>query len=91
MEPSPLIPATGSSIPVALRVMCATALVVAAVVVVLVMRVGPVVLTLAPGRGIHLGDSLGIAGVIGAVWMLLPQLRDAPQPLLSGVVRGFRG
>lgn len=76
----------------ALRALGTTLLLGAAVVVVLFMRIGPVVLTLAPGRGIHSGDSLGLLGAAAAALMLAPLARRTRgTPELAGVVSGFRG
>lgn len=76
----------------ALRALCATVLMTAAVAIVLFMRIGPVVLTLAPGRGIHTGDSLGLLGAVTAALMIGPVLRSTPpdtEP--SDVAHRFRG
>lgn len=66
---------TGPSTQVVVRALCSAAFATTAIVVVLFMRIGPVVLTLAPGRGIHTGDSLGLMSAAAALFLLEPLLR----------------
>lgn len=69
---------TGFTAQMVMRAMCAAALATVAVVVVLYMRIGPVVLTIAPGRGIHTGDSLGLMSAAATLSLLEPFLAKSP-------------
>lgn len=71
----------------ALRIVLAMILAIAALVVVLQLRLGPVVATIAPGRGIHSGDSLGLLAALGSLrllWISASEQRVVARHVVSG-------
>ena len=66
-----------------LEIAASALLVTAALVVVLVLRIGPVVLTLADGIGVHSGDSFGLIAAMGALWLMA----GTPARRASGAAR----
>ncbi len=70
------------------RVLGAAALAITAIVIVLMMRIGPVLVTIAPGRGIHSGDSLGLMSAAAAFMLIEPLLRRRFTPAVAQVARG---
>jgi hypothetical protein len=53
-----------------LELAASAVLVAVGLAIVLVARVGPVVLTVAEGRGVHFGDSFGVLAAMGALWLV---------------------